>query len=86
MSAPQLLTVLEAAKRLGCSDDTIRNLVHAGRLACVRVGVGTKRARMHFTEADLAAYVERHRTAVLDDDARPTRRALTDMPEAGRYA
>tara|TARA_B100000780_G_scaffold273882_1_gene238053 strand:- start:221 stop:466 length:246 start_codon:yes stop_codon:yes gene_type:complete len=37
-TAPKLLTTGEAAKRLGCGDETIRRMVKSGRLKCKRIG------------------------------------------------
>lgn len=95
MSAPQLLTVLQAAARLGVSDDTIRVLVAKGKLSCVRVGIGEQKSRIRFTEEQLAAYVARQtRTAPADKEYpdvsrvphRRPRRSLDHLPEASRYA
>lgn len=88
-----LLTVVQAAERLSVSDDTIRALVHAGKLSHVRVGIGGKKARIRFTEADLEAYIDRNRRVAPADAERskeivrvPRRRSLAATPEAGRYA
>lgn len=37
-SAPELLSMPEAASALGCSADTVRRLIRQGRLASVRLG------------------------------------------------
>jgi excisionase family DNA binding protein len=50
-----LLTVAEAAAELHISARTIYDLVHAGRLAHVRIGLG--RGAIRFTREDLAAFV-----------------------------
>tara|TARA_B100000768_G_scaffold146142_1_gene139176 strand:- start:127 stop:372 length:246 start_codon:yes stop_codon:yes gene_type:complete len=34
----KLITAREAAKRLGCGDETIRRMVKSGRLKCKRIG------------------------------------------------
>lgn len=93
MAAPQLLTVLQAAERLGVSDDTVRTLANTGKLSHVRVGIGTSKARMRFTEADLQAYIERNRHVAAADKEYPDvsrvphqKRRSLDLPEAQRYA
>lgn len=34
----KLITVREAAQRLGCGDETVRRMVKSGRLKCKRIG------------------------------------------------
>jgi excisionase family DNA binding protein len=34
----KLVTVREAAQRLGCGDETVRRMVKSGRLKCKRIG------------------------------------------------
>jgi len=96
MTTSPLLTCVQAAERLGVSDDTVRILANAGKLAHVRVGIGTRKARIRFTEADLEAYIARNRVAATTPDAEPEpaeqkpirfgRRRKLDLPEAQRYA
>lgn len=94
MAAPQLLTVLQAAERLGVSDDTVRNLVHAGKLSYVRVTTGDKKGPLRFTEADLDAFIQRNRRVAAAEKEYPDvsrvphrkRRSLANLDEAQRYA
>lgn len=51
-----LLTVREAAARLGLSPDAVYELCRAGKLAHYRLGVHG--GRLMVAEADLAAYLE----------------------------
>lgn len=46
-----MLSVLQAAERVGCSDDTIRAWIKSGRLPCRRIGVG--RGHYRIDPADL---------------------------------
>ena len=54
----QLLNIEEAAENLRTSSVTIRRMVKAGTIPYRRLGTGGKNARIFFTEADLAAYLE----------------------------
>jgi excisionase family DNA binding protein len=52
-----LLKSSEAATRLGISKSTLHRWVKAGKIECIQV----ERNAVYFTEAALAAFVERHR-------------------------
>ena len=95
MADTPLLTVADVGKRLNCSDDTVRGLVARRLIAHVRVGQGTKKARIRFTEADVEAYIAKQRIAPIEDASstprvnaprRSAERRLLDLPEARRYA
>jgi excisionase family DNA binding protein len=49
-----MLTVRDAAQRLGCSPQTVRNLIHAGRLPATR-RLGTPRGAWQIAEHAFAA-------------------------------
>jgi excisionase family DNA binding protein len=65
---PLLVTTREAAKRLGVSDKTFRQLVMAGRIPFVSIG-----AQRRFVVADLLDFVERGRTFVPQIPRRSTK-------------
>jgi excisionase family DNA binding protein len=86
MSAP-LLTVREAAVRLGVSAYTVRGLVYARKLAVVRLSDGPK-AQMRFRPEDLEAFIDARRRPA--KGTRPTvelteRHPVTALPGASRY-
>lgn len=54
------VTVDEAARILGCSSMTVRELVQKRRLAGHRVGTGVKPRGVRVSLASLKAYKERH--------------------------
>jgi len=56
MNAPALKNFQEAAECLNCSIRTLRSLVAAQAISCVRIG-----RRIYFTDDDLAAFVDRQR-------------------------
>lgn len=64
-----LLTVAQAAERLGCSEDTVRRLIHGGQLPAVNVSARLTRL---FPE-DVEAYLRSRtmRTAALQKKNRP---------------
>lgn len=67
-----MLTVKQAAERLGVSATLVYELVADGALPCYRLGGRGRRGVIRFSEADLLAFLERrrveHRPA---DPARP---------------
>lgn len=90
-----LLTVQAVAQRLDVSPDTVYLLVQKREIACVRVGTGTRRPRLKFTEAQVTEYIARYTVPAAPAETRPVtvrqrapRRSLVDIcgPEAGRYA
>jgi hypothetical protein len=52
-----LLTLAQAAGRLGCSIKTLKGHVESGALGYVVIGHGSKRPRKMFTAADLDAFI-----------------------------
>lgn len=54
-----LVGIHEAAQCLDCSDDTIRRLVHARELPCIRL---TENGPMKFDLGDLEAFKDSHKT------------------------
>jgi Helix-turn-helix domain len=52
-----LLTMAEAAAKLGCSIKTLKAHVEAGALSYVVIGRGSKRPRKMFTAADLNEFI-----------------------------
>jgi hypothetical protein len=52
-----LLTPAAVARKLGCSEKTLRAHVATGDLRYVSIGKGTKRRRMMFTPADLDEFI-----------------------------
>ena len=57
---PQLLTMLQAADRLSCSDDHVYRLIAAGVLRAVDVALpGAKRSKTRVREDDLVLYIDR---------------------------
>lgn len=59
-----LLTIGDAAARLGCSDTHIYRLLHAGDLRAVDIaGPGARRTKTRVRSDDLAAYVEQQTRA-----------------------
>ena len=55
-SEPEVYSVREVADRLGVHPETIRRLIHDGRLEAVRVG-----RVLRVAAADVAAFIERQR-------------------------
>lgn len=53
--ATQLLRIPEVAQALGCSRKHVYDLIAAGRLTAVNVGIGRSQSRI--SEAELARYV-----------------------------
>lgn len=70
---PLLVTAREAAKRLGVSDKTLRQLVAAGRIPFVSIGV-----QRRFVVADLVEFVERRRSFVPQRSPRVRNAAVRD--------
>jgi hypothetical protein len=56
-----LFDVKQSARKLGISEDQVRGFVEAGELQFINLGLGKKRPRMRFTEADLDDLIERRR-------------------------
>jgi hypothetical protein len=52
-----LLTPAAAARKLGCSIKTLNAHVASGALRCVDIGLGRKRRRPRFTDADLDEFI-----------------------------
>jgi excisionase family DNA binding protein len=60
METPPMMTVAQAAQRLGCNPETLRRAIRQGRLACYRFGGCTRLS-------------EEHLRAYLDSALRPAR-------------
>jgi excisionase family DNA binding protein len=56
-----LLTMQEAAARLGCSTKTLKGHIAAGEIGYVALGHGTKRTRKMFAPADLDSFIANQR-------------------------
>ncbi len=54
LPATGYLTVAQAAKHAGCSEDTIREWIHAGRLPRRRVGAGRGHYRVALADLEAA--------------------------------
>lgn len=54
-----LLSITEAARLLSCSRGHVYNLIAAGELSAVDIGIGG-RAKTRVLPAELQAYVQRH--------------------------
>ena len=50
------VNTIEAAKLLGCSADTVRRHIDAGRLRAYHVGAGTKRRRLAVTVEEIERF------------------------------
>lgn len=61
-----MLAVVEAAKQLNCSAQTVRNLIRSGRLPASR-RLGASNGAWQISEAAVAAFIEQTTTA----DVRP---------------
>ena len=92
----RLLTVADAAERLGVSPDLIYILVSKRLISCVRVGSGKARPRLRIEEEAIERYIETHRVIATDEPAPAPapaekairfgrRRSLSHLLEAGRY-
>lgn len=57
----QLLSIPEVAERLSCSPRHVYNLIAAGRLATVDIGMGRVKTRV--PEAELGRYEKAHTCA-----------------------
>lgn len=57
----RLLTPEQAAARLTITEDHLRALVANGAIGYINVGLGKKRPRRRFTEADIDDFIERRR-------------------------
>jgi excisionase family DNA binding protein len=58
LGCPTLLTLAQAAEKLGVCERTVREHVKARRLRFINLGRGSKRVCMRFDPADLAAFVD----------------------------
>lgn len=56
MPAPALLRVSEVADRLDCSRQHVYDLIAAGHLAAVNIGINRSQVRIY--EDELAAYIK----------------------------
>ena len=56
MAAPRLFRIPEAAEQLGCSKDHVYDLIAAGRLSVVNIGIGRSQSRI--TDTELARYIK----------------------------
>lgn len=54
-TAPRLFRIPEAAELLSCSTDHVYDLIAAGRLSAVDIGIGRSQSRI--TETELARYI-----------------------------
>lgn len=68
MEQQRLLTIPEAAERIGISVGYMRELLQAGEIAHIRLGTPPPRGQMdrrryRITEEDLAHYIEMRRVA-----------------------
>jgi len=59
-SIRQLLGLKEVANLLAVSVSTVRDLVHHGELAYVKVGRGTERNHLAFAPAEIESFIKRH--------------------------
>lgn len=58
-TATRLLSILEAAQRLGCSDDHIYTLIKTGALSVVDISrPGALRPKSRIREDELARYID----------------------------
>lgn len=71
-SHPQLLTIPEAAKALGCSENHIYRLVGRGELRTVDVGNG-RRPKSRIRTDDLADFIDRHTASPMRSVTSPRR-------------
>ncbi len=69
------LSVRKVAEELGCGIDQVRNLIAAGELPAVNIGLGKQRARWSVSREDLDAFKQRR-------SSRPERvlHRRTDVP------
>lgn len=56
MAAPRLFRIPEAAEALGCSRKHVYDLIAAGKLAVVNIGIGRSQSRV--AETELARYIK----------------------------
>lgn len=74
----QLLTLKEAAARMTLSWQTVRRLVHAGKVGHLRLGDGPK-APIRIASEDVDRYLAtRHVEAFQEPAHRPARRAVAN--------
>lgn len=58
-TAPRLLDILQAAERLGCSDDHVYTLINTGALSVVDIArPGARRSKSRIREDELARYID----------------------------
>jgi excisionase family DNA binding protein len=60
-AAPRLLTVPEAAERLGVQRRKIYELMASGDLASVKLPPGTPQSGRRIEEAEISAFIDRNR-------------------------
>jgi excisionase family DNA binding protein len=73
------MNVRQVADELGCGIDQVRNLIAAGELAAVNIGLGKQRARWSVDRQELDAFKSRR-------SSRPTtsKHRRTDIPQPKR--
>lgn len=85
-AVPEVLTLKEAARRLSCSERTVRRLAQAGQLVLVRIGetpkVPMSEVRRLVTPASSPAMPEQQRTRT--PPRAPVKRTSAAMPETRR--
>lgn len=81
----ELLKPAEVARRLGCSPRTLAEHMRTGALKYVNIGCGRKRQRRMFTEADVAAFIERQtrRDVPCQSTSPRARRSITSTSSSG---
>ncbi|TGN80511.1 DNA-binding protein [Bradyrhizobium yuanmingense] len=87
----RLLTPEQAASRLNITEDHLRDLVNEGTIGYINVGLGKKRPRRRFTEADLNDFIERRRgretpCQSIKTHGRPTTHSISSTPAIGFMA
>jgi excisionase family DNA binding protein len=80
-----MLTVRDVASHLGCSQQTVRNFIHAGRLAASR-RMGTPRGAWQISEAALAEFTEATAAAARAEEEEAAAAAAAASGEPGAAA
>lgn len=70
----RLISIREAAQRIGLAECSVRQLCQAGKLRHLRVG--ERRGRIRIEEADLESYLQAMTNEVVPDPAAEAQRLL----------
>jgi len=80
--AEESVTVAEAARRLGCAESTVRELLDSRQLSGHRVGKGRNPRGVRVHAESIRRYKARHALGAPASDAAPQSRRISSSPGA----